>query len=692
MKTEKSPEKALRVALFGAGKMALHHAKAIGLQNDAMLVAIADPEADPAKLRETLGPDVLVFTSGEELLQISTPDVVHICTPPGTHASLASLAISRGAHVYVEKPFALSSREAGEIISLAEGTGRKVCAGHQLLFESPTLRSPELLKKIGKPVYVESYFSFRPVRRAQDGRSTISPLEQLVDVLPHPVYLLLHFLKGTATGGEDVPVETRALEVTATGWVRGLFQCGNVAGNLVVTLEGRPVESYIRVVGTNGCLLADFVRGTLVTLPGPGTSGISKVINPYSQGWQTVTKTTQALSARIFKKQKSYPGLAEIIHAFYGSVRSGGETPVTYPSILETVAICEEAHRKLKEAEAEESAKADVSLKRLESRLPPMDATRPGVLVTGGTGMLGKVVASELRGRNLRTRAVSRRLPPTAFRVPGVEYMAVDLGKNIPSDVFDGISLVVHCAAETAGGKEAHARNSIGATRNLLEAMGKAGVTKFLQISSIAVLQSSRETGRPIDESTPLVLNSENRGPYVWGKAESERLARELGEKLGIDVRVIRPGPLVDYDAFEAPGRLGREVGRYFVYIGSKKSRLSLCNVRTAANVIRGYVDDFDSMPTELNLVEPDAPTRGMLVSRMLQIRPDLKAVGLPSILLRAASPVLILMQRLFFPGRKPVDIYSAFSSEKYDTTLAARIIEKARSTGGEGEPRVVPL
>ena len=124
--------------------------------------------------------------------------------------------------------------------------------------------------------------------------------------------------------------------------------------------------------------------------------------------------------------------------------------------------------------------------------------------------------------------------------------------------------------------------------------------------------------------------DSESKGPYVWGKAESEILAREVGKKLGVEIRIIRPGPLVDYEAFEPPGRLGREVGRTFVYIGSKKSRLSLCDVRTAANVICAYVDDFDSMPPDLNLVEPDAPTRGELVSHLLKGRPDLKAVGFP--------------------------------------------------------------
>jgi len=675
------PEKTLAVALFGAGKMAMHHAKAIALQKGVRLVAIADPAADPARIREALHTDVPIFRRGEDLMEKTAPDIVHVCTPPETHAELASLALSRGAHIYVEKPFALTSLEAEAILSQAKAAGRNVCAGHQLLYELPALRAREHLRMLGRIVYVESYFSFRPVRKSRDGRGTISPLDQLVDILPHPVYLLLHFMRGTSPEGVEAPIVTHALHAGVNGLVRGLFQFGEVAGNLVVTLEGRPVESYVRVLGTNGCLHADFVRGTIVTLPGPGTSGISKVINPYSQASQMISRTTRALFARVFRKQKSYPGLAEIFHAFYESVRSGTGVPVSYPSILETVGICEEAHRRLKEAETGWRREAEVDLRRRESDLSAPDRSRGGVLVTGGTGMLGKAVASELRNRNFPTRIIARKIPPAAERIPGVEYVTADLGETVSPDLFDAISLVVHCAAETAGGKEAHERNSIGATRNVLTAAAQGGVSNFLHISSIAVLRGSRETGRPVDESTPLVEDSLARGPYVWGKAESERLAGELGKELGMEVKVLRPGPLVEYDAFEAPGRLGREVGRYFVYIGRKGSRISLCDVRTAAEAIRAYAEDFRSMPACLNLVEPNAPTRGALVSRLLQIRPDLKAFGMPSTLLRAANPCLMLLQRLLLPERKPVDIYSAFASEKYDTTLAARIIDKARES-----------
>src|SRR3990170_2949678 len=523
-----APARKIRVGLLGAGKMALHHAKAIHLREDARLVAVADPAISSRERFMEIEQDVEICSGAEELFDHIKPDVVHICTPPETHVPLARLALQRGSHVYVEKPFAPSKREAVELIALAKDKGLRVCAGHQLLFEFPALKAEEHLRKLGRLVHIESYFSFKPVRHSKDGRTAISPLEQLVDILPHPVYLLLHFLKAGNEDSRSRPTQIRALDVNPHGSVHGILRCGDVAGTLVVTLEGRPVESYIRVVGTNGSLLADFVRGTIVVLPGPGVSGISKAVNPYSHSWQTISETSKALLKRVTRKQKSYPGLAEIVKAFYENIAGNSPAPIRNSSILETVGVCAEIVDNLKVSVSEENAKAEIDLKRAESQLLPPDTMRGAVLVTGGTGMLGRAVAAELRGRGWPVRAIGRKVQPASMRIPGIEYAAVALGVKVDSTILKDISIVVHCAAETAGGKEAHVRNSVGATRNLIDAMAMAGVKRLVHISSIAVLKTSREIGGPVDENTPLALDDENRGPYVWGKAESERLAQEL--------------------------------------------------------------------------------------------------------------------------------------------------------------------
>ena len=672
--------KMTRVALFGAGKMAMHHAKAISLVKNAILVAVGDPIFKSKERFKGFGDEVEIYSSPEDLLDRMKPDVVHICTPPETHFALAKMALNHGAHIYVEKPFSLSSHEATEIISIAKDNDLCVCAGHQLLFETPTIKACNILEKFGRIIHVESYFSFNPVRRSKDGRTAISPLDQLVDILPHPVYLLLRFLKNNPSQ-KDVPIDISALDVRPSGSVYGILRCGDVTGSLIVTLEGRPIDSYIKIVGTNGCLYADYVRGTVIELPGPGKSTITKIINPYKQSRQIMYETTKSLFKRVFKKQKSYPGLFEIINDFYVRIQTDMPATVTDSSIIETVAICEEVSKKLSIASKDKEFNDAIEFHRLESALPKPDKSRGGVLITGGTGLLGKAIAIELARRNWFTRVLSRRIPSISLRIPGVDYVASDLAENIPAEVFKNISIVVHCAAETDGGREAHERNSVGATRNLLHAMQEAGVQKIVHISSIAVLKTSREITGLVDENTPLALKGDDRGPYVWGKAESERQAVELSQDLGIKLRIIRPGPLVDYTFFEPPGRLGREIGSLFVYVGSKKSKLSLCSIQTAAEVIREYVDNFDNMPSILNLVEPDSPTRAELVSLLLERRPDLKSMCIPSGFLRALSPALKLVQRVLRPKTKPLDIYAAFSSEKYNTKLADSIIRSAKLT-----------
>jgi nucleoside-diphosphate-sugar epimerase len=382
---------------------------------------------------------------------------------------------------------------------------------------------------------------------------------------------------------------------------------------LIVTLRGRPVESYVRIVGTKGALHADFVIGTVRNFIGPGSSKASLVFNRYIEAKQILFTTTQALLERLMKRRKSYPGLPELIRTFYRSIVNNTHEPLTAFSILETVRLCEIVGKELRKEESKHETRAEVELRKEERKLPPADTKKGWVLVTGGTGFLGRRIATELRCKGFPVRVVARCIPSPSRKVAGVQYYEADLTQGISEDIMKRVFVVVHAAAETSGDKEAHRRNTVLTTRYILRAAAESGVKKFIHISSIAVLKSSPDLEEPLIENTPIDLD-ESRGPYVWGKAQSERMALQFGEQLGIMVRIIRPGPLLDYNSYEPPGRLGKEIGNFFLAVGSKNQKLNICDIDTAATVIRSYVEDFESKPPILNLADPNSPTRSELL------------------------------------------------------------------------------
>ena len=663
----------IRVGLLGGGKMARQHAVAIRQCNEAMLVAVADPYVDPGELRERFGQDVAAYPDLASMLRDARLDVVHVITPPDTHAALAKECLEHGVHVYVEKPFALRSSEAESVLNLAAARGLRVCAAHQVLFQHSAQAYKKHLSTIGGIRHVESFFSFKPVRRRSGGGGLSSAVDQLIDILPHPVYLLLDALPGKE------PARLTALDVSPEGEIRAVIRRADALATLVVSLRARPVESYLRVMGTNGSIEADFVIGFVVRHPGPGASAPSVVLKPFSKAWQTAWGSFRGLLRLVLGKSKSYPGLRELLSQFYSSIGGHGSAPMTRDDMLETVRICEEIGAALARAEQSAEHEAMERLRLAEGKLTVRSDCRGTVLLTGGTGLLGRATAQALIRDGWHVRVPARRALPAQQRLPGVEYVTGDLGVGLEDYVFDGVDIIVHAAAETAGDKADHERNTITATNKLLEAMLRTGVRKLVNIGSVAVLKPS--TGKALREDSPLDNDNLSRGPYVWAKAMAEQAASERAAAGQIELRNVRLGPLVDYNAYTPPGRLGREVARLFVAVGRRSGKLAVCSVGTAAEVIRSFARDFAAAPACVNLLEVPEPTRGELADRLIAKRPDLIGVWLPFAILRPLSAALRILLRMLRPRAPALDLYSAFKSETYDSSIAAMVIQKARDT-----------
>jgi uncharacterized protein YbjT (DUF2867 family) len=97
------------------------------------------------------------------------------------------------------------------------------------------------------------------------------------------------------------------------------------------------------------------------------------------------------------------------------------------------------------------------------------------ILVTGGTGTLGRQVVSRLREAGHTVRVLTRRSRESR---DGVEYVTGDLAAGeVPASAVAGVEIVVHCA----GG----AKGDDVKTRNLVVPAAKAGAQHLVYISVV---------------------------------------------------------------------------------------------------------------------------------------------------------------------------------------------------------------
>jgi predicted dehydrogenase len=137
----------LRYALIGCGRIAHNHIAAVMNNSDVIeLVAVCD--LIPENMEKVLKPyedssTVVRYTDYKQMLKEQQPDFCAIATESGYHATIAMTCLNAGCHLIVEKPIALSLKDADEMIALAEEKGLVLCACHQNRFNKSVQKIKE---------------------------------------------------------------------------------------------------------------------------------------------------------------------------------------------------------------------------------------------------------------------------------------------------------------------------------------------------------------------------------------------------------------------------------------------------------------------------------------------------------------------------------------------------------------------
>ena len=147
----------MKYALIGCGRISPNHI--VAAKNNLLeIVALCDLYEEniyDKVLKFDLDSNVSHYLDYKEMLMKEKPDLVAIATESGKHAEIALDCISSGCHVIIEKPIALSLKDADCIINAGKNNHRKVCTCHQNRFNKSIqkIRSAIDRNRFGKLLY-----------------------------------------------------------------------------------------------------------------------------------------------------------------------------------------------------------------------------------------------------------------------------------------------------------------------------------------------------------------------------------------------------------------------------------------------------------------------------------------------------------------------------------------------------------
>lgn len=303
------------------------------------------------------------------------------------------------------------------------------------------------------------------------------------------------------------------------------------------------------------------------------------------------------------------------------------------------------------------------------------------VLVTGGTGFIGRYVALALARAGHDVAVLARNVSAPPPELAGAKLRRGDLlDPAAVAAALPGIEAVVHCAAAMDGNLADQRRTTVQGTEHLLAAMDAANVRRLVAVSSFAVYDHA---GLPawgvLDETCPLEEQFAARGPYIQAKREQEDLIRRVVGREGWRWTLLRPGLVY------GPGRtwfyhLGMQLSpvRWVCLAGA--SLLPLTWVEHCADAAALALVREAAQGQTLNIVDDDLPARADYVRALAAlVRPRASVLVVPwAPLALAAGLCAGTVGRLGLPLPgilNPVTLAARCKPLRYSNALAARVL-----------------
>jgi predicted dehydrogenase len=346
----------VRVAIVGCGKIADQHVHAVHRISESSIIAVCDREPLMAKqLAERFG-IIDYFDDVSQMLSKTSPDVVHITTPPQSHHELARQCLQAGTHVYIEKPFTVTASETESLIDLAQRSNLYITVGHNYQFTSEMLEMRRLVDGGflgGNPVHLESYWTYDlgdtsyvgPLLGDSNHWVRQLPGQLLHNLISHGIARLAEFLDDDITsliccahqsaqlrdlGGEEVVDELRVV----------IRVRNDMTGFFCFSTQIKPRLNQWRIFGGSNSITVDLLSGTVIKHPGKSyKSYLTYLVPPVKSARQYFASSWRNAVNILRWRLYQDAGMKELIQRFHHSISGGGSPPIPYREIALTARI-----------------------------------------------------------------------------------------------------------------------------------------------------------------------------------------------------------------------------------------------------------------------------------------------------------------------------------------------------------------
>ncbi len=612
----------MKIGIVGCGLNSDYHINFALAYPGAKIVGVVDK--DQAKMKQCTERFGISqgFTTINDLVSTTGPDVIHIVTPPKTHFALASEAIEHGCHVLIEKPMALNLEEGRELFVLAEKKGVKICSMHNHLFDPCMLRARELIEsgRVGRIINVESHYGLNTridaFRRypAPDVLPWLYSMPGGVfhDFMPHPLYVMLPYL-GTV---EDVQVMEKSFGELPQGIsdeLRILVKGEDAFGVLTFSFAAKPHHHFVKVYGTN--MMVHINLDTMTTTIHPVShlpKAAQKATYNLSESWQLGCETIKNVWDFGTGKLRPYQGMKTLIHRFYDVMKNGAEPPVSKADALNVLGVMDRIWPHVKNIRF-----------CFDTIIPDEKRIGPKILVTGASGFLGKRLVEKLCDRGYSVRALVRKLSNIdRLRKFPVEIMYGDVGSvDSLKPVFEGVDYVVHTAADTQGREEESETVTIRGTRNVIDLCREYRVKRLVYISSCSVYGvADYAEGQVVTEESPLERFPERRGFYSFAKLKAEDLVRDAMNRGDVPIVCLRPGTIFGPGGEVFTPMMGFSLGnKAFAVIGRGDFILPLVYIDNLCDAILTTINSDKGDGKIFNIVDIANNTKRDYINKLIR-------------------------------------------------------------------------